>query len=229
MSEVRKLLGRLVGIQEEERRRIARDIHDQMGQPMTALRMHLQSLRASCEAYPEVMPDITRTERLAEELDQTIDFLTWEMRPASLDRLGLSSALADLVRAWSTRFRVPAEFHARNVDHIQMPSELAINVYRIVQEALHNVHKHAHATRVTVLLDVRDGEGVIIVEDNGRGLPAEEHTTRRTGGLGFLSMRERAMLLGGTLAVESVPDQGTSIFVRVPLSAQADETADVNR
>ena len=95
-SQVRELLGRLVQVQEEERRRISRDIHDQMGQQMTALRMQIESLRSKCERSPDMAAHVGRIDHLAEELDQSVDFLTWELRPAALDRLGLSDALADV-------------------------------------------------------------------------------------------------------------------------------------
>jgi len=99
-SEVRTLLGRLVVVQEEERRRVALDVHDQLGQPMTALRMQMEAFGTKCESDPALMAEVRRTMQLAEELDRSIDFLTWELRPAALDRLGLSAAVDDLVHAW---------------------------------------------------------------------------------------------------------------------------------
>jgi two-component system CheB/CheR fusion protein len=220
-SEVRALLGRLVTVQEEERRRIARNIHDHLGQSMTALRMHIESLRARSDAYPELMADMGRTERLAHELDQSIDFLTWELRPATLDRLGLSAALMDLVHGWSERFHISADYHAQGAHEAPLPTEASINLYRIVQEALHNIHKHARASRVTVLFYVRDAQAVLVVEDDGRGFTQGPSTSAgQNGGMGLLSMRERARVMGGEINVETSPGNGTTIFVRVPLGAQ---------
>jgi signal transduction histidine kinase len=221
-SEVRDLLGRLVTVQEEERRRIARDMHDQLGQSMTALRMQIEALRRWATVAPELATDVDRIDRLAQDLDSTIDFLTWELRPAALDRLGLSAALQNLLQSWSERSDIPAEFHAQGTPDRPLSNEVSVNLYRILQEAVHNVQKHAEATRVSVLFAVRDREAMMVVEDNGRGfepdtLPSD--ATRRC--LGLVSMRERTLLLGGTLDVETSPGRGTAIFVRVPIDVPA--------
>jgi len=215
-SDVRKLLGRLVMVQEEERRRMAMDVHDQMGQPMTALRMQIEALQTRCEAYPELAPEIGRTVDLAEELDQSIDFLTWQLRPAALEHLGVSAALSDLVRGWSERFHISADYHGDGVRDTDLPGDVSVNLYRIVQEGLHNVQKHARATHVSVLLAIRDADVVLVIEDDGQGFAEDEHDPTQRRGLGLVSMRERARLIGGEFTIETAPRQGTSIFVRVP-------------
>ncbi|MCA1614499.1 MAG: PAS domain-containing protein, partial [Acidobacteria bacterium] len=136
-ERVKSLLRQLVTVQEEERRRIARDIHDQMGQQMTALRMSLESLRANYNGQTELAEQCARASSLAEELDQSVGFLTWELRPAALDHLGLSAALANLVSGWSERYRLPAEYHASGVDDLGLSPDAEINLYRLAQEALH--------------------------------------------------------------------------------------------
>jgi signal transduction histidine kinase len=225
-SEVRHLLGRLVLVQEEERRRVARDVHDQLGQPMTALRMQMEVLGAKCASYPALMAEIGCTMQRAEELDGSIDFLTWELRPAALDRLGLSAALQDLVRAWSERFHTAGDYHACGTDGRSLPPDVAVNVYRIVQEALHNVQKHARATHVSVRFTVRGSTAAISVEDNGQGFtPGVEPTPQ--DGLGLISMRERTRLIGGTIAIEAARGRGTSVVVTVPVSDRADLTGSV--
>ncbi len=226
-SQVRELLGRLVQVQEEERRRISRDIHDQMGQQMTALRMQIESLRSKCERSPDLAAHVGRIDHLAEELDQSVDFLTWELRPAALDRLGLSDALADVVRGWSAQFHVAAEYHASAVADVPLAADAAVNLYRIVQEALHNVHKHAQASRATVLLDVHGEHLTLVIEDNGRGFAQGEPAERGAESLGLISMRERARLIGGDIDIETAPGQGTSIFVRVPLARPSLNASDV--
>jgi signal transduction histidine kinase len=215
-SEVRRLLGRLVLVQEEERRRVARDVHDQLGQPMTALRMQMEALGAKCGSYPALMAEVSRTMQLAAELDDSIDFLTWELRPAALDRLGLSAALADLVRGWSERFHQACQYHAQGADDARLPQDVAVNLYRIVQEGLHNVQKHAGATHVSVLFAMRDTEAVIVIEDDGQGFTPGAVEPSVHGGLGLVGMRERAWLIGGEIAIEAAPGRGTSIFVKVP-------------
>jgi signal transduction histidine kinase len=220
-SQIRGLFGRLVYVQEEERRRISRDIHDQMGQQMTALRMQIESLRLQYASMPGLLAPVTRLERLAEEIDQSLDFITRELRPAALDRLGLSAALGEMVRGWSDRFRIPAEYHATHGD-VAVAGDIAVNLYRILQEALNNIWKHAEATHVTVLLAVRNGQLTLVIEDDGRGFTCgEDLGSRDAGRLGLISMRERARLMRGELAIETAPDQGTSLFVHVPFNGDS--------
>jgi PAS domain S-box-containing protein len=215
-AQVRELLRRLVNVQEEERRRIARDIHDQMGQQMTALRMSLESLRAGFGGGGELAGRYAGALSLAEELDRSVDFLTWELRPASLDHLGLPASLANLVKGWSERFHVSAEFHPSGVGDLRLPPDAEINLYRLAQEALHNVYKHARATGVGVFFERRGGQAVLIVEDDGCGFDLGEAPAGGDG-MGLTGMRERATLVGGELEVESAPGGGTTIYVRVPL------------
>src|SRR5262249_39804625 len=107
-AQIKALFSRLVAAQEDERRRIARDIHDQMGQQMTALRMNLETWRLKSHGDPALLEQADRTQQLAEDLDQRIDFLTWQLRPATLDQSGLPAALRHLVTGWSERFGVTA-------------------------------------------------------------------------------------------------------------------------
>jgi PAS domain S-box-containing protein len=222
-SEVVSLFQRLVSAQEEERRRIARDIHDQLGQQMTALRMNLEVLAGQVDHDAAVVAQAARTQRLAEELDHSIDFLTWDLRPAALDHLGLAVALEELVTGWSERFGITAEFDAGRTESLRLSRDKEVNIYRLAQEALHNVVKHAQATHVTASLQRRGGDLLFVLEDNGRGFALEESQPRAgSGGLGLVSMQERAALIGGVITIESEPGRGTTIFVRVPI-ASADQ------
>jgi two-component system CheB/CheR fusion protein len=218
-TAVRQLLGRLVRVQEDERRRIARDIHDQMGQQMTALRMTLEAAQRGA-ALPEVAETIGRARRLADDLDHTIDFLTWELRPAGLELSELPNALSDLVRTWSERFGIVAECECIGL-RSKLPLEITVNLYRITQEALHNVYKHAAATHVRVLIEIRTLAVLLTIEDNGRGFDAAAAGGPQSG-VGLVGMRERALLIGGALQIESAPGGGTTIFVRVPLGSDID-------
>lgn len=215
-AHVRELLRRLVSVQEEERRRIARDIHDQMGQAMTALRINLESLAVRCGPDAGLAAQAARTRRLAIELDRSLDHVAWQLRPASLDHLGLSAALGQLVRGWSERFGIAAEYRGAGIHGTRLQPDVEANLYRVSQEALHNVYKHARATRVTVVLEIRDHRAVLVVEDDGRGFDPASRPVADSGGLGLLSMRERTILVGGEFEIESAPGRGTTIFVRVP-------------
>jgi signal transduction histidine kinase len=218
-AQIKSLFQRLVAVQEEERRRIARDVHDQLGQQMTALRRSLDAVRMTEAVDPSSTTHVARTKQLAEELDRSIDFLTWDLRPAALDHLGLAAALRNLVNGWSVRFTIAAEFQALDTELLRLEPDTETNLYRIAQEALHNVVKHARATQVAAYFHRRAGEAIVAIEDNGVGFDTAEIGTRPTSGLGLVSMRERAMLVGGSLEIDSTPGHGTTIFVRVPVPA----------
>ena len=217
-DQVNRLFRRVVAVQEEERRRIARDLHDQLGQPMTALRMGLQSIEATTLAE-NGKAQLARVQQLAEEVDQSIDFLTWDLRPGALDHIGLPAALANLASGWSERFGIPVEFSSSWPDTVRFSAESEAHLYRLTQEALHNVQKHARATHVSVLLEVHQQKAVLIIEDDGRGFNPDEH--REGNGLGLISMRERAILAGGELTIDTTPGHGTTIFVRVPFGSKS--------
>jgi two-component system CheB/CheR fusion protein len=212
-----KLLRQLVRTQEDERRRIAREIHDHLGQQSTALRLNLEALKEMCVGYEELCEPIGQTQAIAARLDADVDFLAWELRPASLDDIGLAAALANFVKDWSKHFQIPAEYHSTDMDTARPSPETETCLYRIAQEALNNTYKHAQASRVDVLLERRDHSVVLIIEDNGVGFNIEEKASSQEG-LGLLGMSERAALVGGTLEIESAPHEGTTIFARVPVT-----------
>lgn len=213
-----QLLRQLVRVQDDERRRIARDIHDHLGQQSTALRLKLEALKEHCKKYAELCEPISQAQEIAAQLDGDVDFLAWELRPAALDDLGLAAALANFVREWSKHFRIPADFHSTGMETDRPSPEIEVNLYRIAQEALNNTCKHAQASRVDVLLERRDHHIVLIVEDDGIGFDDEHHKTGTDRGMGLLGMRERAALIGGTLEIEASPNQGTTIYARLPVS-----------
>ncbi|HEV7844360.1 MAG TPA: PAS domain S-box protein, partial [Pyrinomonadaceae bacterium] len=211
------LLRQLVRTQEDERRRIAREIHDHLGQQSTALRLKLESLKDQCVDYKELCEPIEKVQEIAARLDSEVDFLAWELRPAALDDLGLTVALSNFVEEWSKHFAIQADFHSTGMDTERPAPEAETNLYRIAQEALNNTCKHAQASRVDVLLERRDGSVVLIVEDDGVGFEMSDEALSEKG-LGLLGMRERAVLIGGTLEIESTPNQGTTVYARVPLT-----------
>jgi signal transduction histidine kinase len=220
-AQIKALLARLITIQEDERRRISRDIHDQLGQQLTALRMNLEVFRLQCDLDPARLQQLARTQYLAEELDRSIDFLTWQLRPAALEHLGLPDAVRQLVVTWSERLELDVRFTTTLEAGHRLRRDVEDNLFRIAQEALHNVLKHAEPVRVSVSL-VHDEEFVsLIVRDEGRGFDYEKAHAESdvTQSLGLTSMRERAALLGGDFALESERGVGTSIVVRVPYVA----------
>jgi two-component system CheB/CheR fusion protein len=219
-----RLLRQIVRAQEDERRRIARDIHDQVGQQMTALRLNLASLEQGYSADKKAREKLEQTKTIAERLDADVDFLAWELRPAALDDIGLAGAMRSFVSQWSKHSGVETQFHTSGLEQERLSPETETNLYRILQEALNNTMKYAQARRVDVLLERRDNQVVLIVEDDGIGFdPYKEASTDGDQGMGLIGMRERAALVGGTLQIESKPKAGTTIFARVPVQFSVEE------
>jgi PAS domain S-box-containing protein len=220
-----ELLQRIVTTQEAERKRIALDIHDHLGQRLTALRLKLASLGEVCGQNDALKDRVVRLQQIAELLDSEVSFLSWQLRPAALDELGLSHALETLVREWSRHYNKLADFHFEEIPDLRISPEVETQLYRITQEALNNVIKHAGASRVSVLLERIGNLLVLIVEDDGTGFDldslARAHEDKH--GMGLPGMRERAELIGGELEVESILDSGTTIYLRVPLDASVSE------
>ena len=212
-----RLMRQLVVAQEAERSRVARELHDGLGQHLTALNFSLESLMADASGSPALRSGLDRMQRLARMLDSEVDRIAADLRPAILDDLGLEDALHRHVRQWSEEAGVAADIHTRGLER-RLGQVVETTVYRVVQEALTNVHKHARATRTSVVVEYRDGELVVAIEDNGIGFAAS--TTPSTGpasGLGLSTMRERAALVGGQLQVESAANVGTTVFLRIAL------------
>jgi PAS domain S-box-containing protein len=208
-----RLLRRLVVAQEDERRRLAQELHDGLGQRLTALRLILEAFDGDRSARP--MPTATALEMLA-RIDQDVDFIAWELRPAALDELGLVQVLETYVSEWSRHAGVPAVFHARPANLERFAPEVEATIYRITQETLNNVAKHARARSVNVLLELRDDNLALVVEDDGVGYqPAVKGETM----MGLTGMRERALAVGGTIELEPTPGGGTTVLACIPTAS----------
>jgi signal transduction histidine kinase len=220
-----QLLRRLVTAQEEERRRVAHDLHDQMGQHLSALMLGLKGLEHHSSGSSPTIELVHQLQGLTDQLIQEVRRLAWELRPAVLDNLGLSTALRRYAEEWSQRCGVGVDFHSSGFDDQRLPPPVETALYRVVQEALTNVLRHAHAQRVSVLLERHHDHVLAIVEDDGQGFDAEAtmnapDAQRR---LGLLGMQERVALVEGTFEIESTPGGGATVFVRVPLTAESSE------
>jgi PAS domain S-box-containing protein len=213
-----ELLRQLVRTQEDERRRIAREMHDQFGQQLTALILKLGMLKAECGAQKELCDQLEALEMVARQLDEDVDFFVWELRPTALDDLGLQLALTNYAQNWSKHFGVPVEVHENGMNKHRLNFEIETAFYRIAQEALNNIAKHAGATSVSILLERRAGSVSLIVEDDGCGFDEENTSVSGDRGLGLAGMRERAALLGGSVEIESATGEGTTIIARIPTS-----------
>ncbi|HEX8028144.1 MAG TPA: ATP-binding protein [Vicinamibacterales bacterium] len=219
--QVKTLLSRLVSVQEEERRRLARNLHDHLGQQLSALRLGLTSLRGDGSSPEQTAKRLAGVERLVGDLDRDVTYLAWDLRPVALDELGLQAALASLAHGWSEHTGITTEFLGAIDPNLRLPGGVESNIYRLVQEALNNVAKHAQATCVSILVRIADDELIIIIEDDGRGFAVDEPKSpgHLSGGMGLVNMRERAALFDGRVVVESTPGKGTTVFVTVPAKA----------
>jgi two-component system, NarL family, sensor histidine kinase UhpB len=202
-------------IRQEERHRIARDIHDHLGQQMTALRLHLETLYIECQAYPALLVQIAKGQALTEALDRGFDDVVLRGRSAPPAQDDLVVALSTIVNEWSLQFGIPAECAVSSEAAARLSTCAAANLCAITEEALHNVVKHARATSVIVSLSRRGDGAVLVIEDNGRGfIPACSSADKN--GFGLLTMRERAQLVGGEIEIESSSGCGTTIYIRIP-------------
>ena len=219
-----QLLTRLVLAQEDERRRIARELHDQLGQQLTALRLTLEMLKAQSVERTEIRVQVETLEALALQLDQDVAFRVWELRPTALEDLGLQAALTNYVRNWSKHFGIRAQLHTGRSTGERLTSEVETVIYRLAQEALNNVAKHARADHVDVALERSSEHLSLIIEDNGVGFDLSNAETAAHG-LGLIGMRERAALVGADLQIESTPGRGTTVIVRALAVAPAIQSA----
>jgi signal transduction histidine kinase len=220
-ADRRELLQRLATAQEDERRRIARDLHDQMGQLLAALGLGLKMLE---DATPDSSPTRSHLARLR-ELTNLIGHeghqLALELRPTSLDDLGLRTALVNYIESWSERCGVEVDFQSIGLDGERLSPLLESTLYRVVQEALTNILRHARATRVSLILQRSGDQVLLVVEDDGCGFDTEGgwKAAGGNGRLGLLGMQERLALVAGALTIESTPGTGTTLFARIPLPA----------
>src|SRR5262249_25993590 len=178
-ERIKNLLRQLVSAQEQERRRIARELHDTFGQQLAALHMNIELLRSRADGDRTMRENIERMREAFDRLNSSVDFLAWELRPPSLDMLGLDAAMASYVKEWSQQFGVEAVYEGVAVSGLRLAAQTETNLYRIFQEALQNVHKHAGADRVNVVFERRDGQAVLIIEDNGKGYDSEAQSDGR--------------------------------------------------
>lgn len=212
------LLRRLVTTQEEERRRLSRELHDKMGQHLSALTLGIHSFKSFCPDEPLAIERLQRLLKITDEVAQEAHQLAWKMRPAALDDVAMHTAISTYAETWAERAEIEADFHSIGLNEHRFPVHVETTVYRVTQEALTNILKHAQAQRVSIILEFRGDHLLLIVEDNGKGFDAKV-ALRATGagrGLGLIGMQERVALVDGTLDIESSPGAGTTVFVRIP-------------
>jgi PAS domain S-box-containing protein len=213
-DELRALAGRLQSVREEERARLAREIHDELGQVLTGIKLESASLiRELPGAATQQSNRAMSIVKLADETIRAVRRISTELRPGILDDLGVVAAVDWAAEEFEDRTGTKCQLDLPQ-DDIVIDRERATALFRILQETLTNIARHASATQVNVRLAEEDGGLILEVHDNGKGIREEELSAGRS--LGILGMRERAVLLGGELAISGAPGNGTTIRVRIP-------------
>jgi PAS domain S-box-containing protein len=214
-KQLRELTRHMRKIREEERKSIARNIHDNLGQMLTALKIDMSWLSKNLNGEQTSLQD--RASEMSQLIDQTIQTvkkLSSELRPEMLDILGLAAAIEWHVNDFQKRTGIKCSF-ACNENDITIEEEHSIDCYRIMQEALTNVYIHSGATKVIIDLKQTDKKMIMRIKDNGKGIPAEKLNSFKSFGL--IGMKERAQSIGGTLEIKGNPGQGTTIKLTVPI------------
>jgi signal transduction histidine kinase len=214
-----ELLGRLVTAQEDERRRISRELHDSIGQLLAGLTLAVKAAR-SADLPARVHGVLDDVQRISDELSRTAHDFAVRLRPTALDDLGLVPALEQFLSRLAARAEFEVDFHAQGFDGRRLPAEVETVLYRVAQEAVTNATRHAQPKRVSVLLTRTGSDVTLTIEDDGvgfdPGLIASPEPDRPR--LGLAGMRERVGLVGGTLQIESSAGRGTTVLARVPLT-----------
>ena len=217
-EQLRALTAHLERVREEERTRIAREIHDELGQALTGLKMDLSWFAARLPNQHALQEKSASMLKLIDSTVNAVRRLSTELRPAILDSLGLIAAIEWLAQEFEKRTGVTCAFVTAD-DELTLDDDRTTALFRICQEALTNVARYAEATSVHILLEIDDKEILLRIKDNGRGITEKE--TKATKSFGLLGMRERARLLGGTFEISGAPDQGTTLTVRIPALRRA--------
>ena len=221
-SQLRALTGKLNDAQEGERQRLARELHDEMGQALTALRMNLAAIEKAlpAEIAPSISENLTEASLLADQTLEQIRELSLDLRPPMLDDLGLVPTLRWYVKRFAARMSIAAELTVRG-DEVRLSSPLETAIYRVLQEALTNVARHAQATMIHLHLYYQDAMIRAEIVDNGIGFDVENSapSNNRAAGMGLLSMRERVTILDGTFEIASQQGAGTRLTIELPMGA----------
>jgi two-component system, NarL family, sensor histidine kinase UhpB len=210
-AERRRASSAALDAQEEERARIARDLHDEVNQSLTGLLLRLEAMRE--KAPPELAGALAEVRTLANQALQELLALARQLRPTALDDLGLKAALAGHVAAVGRQSGIETSFESAG-DIASVPQDVQVVAYRVAQEALSNAVRHSGAAHLNVRLEREDGSVELSVADDGRGFTFEQASR----GLGLAGMRERALLVNGELQVESRPQVGTKVRLLVPIA-----------
>jgi signal transduction histidine kinase len=205
---------RLMKAQEKERLNLSRELHDESGQLLTALTVQLGLLDRSVDQPDALRRRIDEIKNTTNTIQENLHKLAVNLRPASLDHLGLVTTLRQYIAEFNRQYDIPVDFETVGMEGRRLDIDMETALFRIIQESLTNVILHSHATRVDVLLNLHNQHVVTIIEDDGIGFL--DSSPGLEGHLGLFGMRERIEMLGGTFTIESSPGKGTTVRAEVP-------------
>ncbi len=212
--ELRDLAANLLEAQEEERRRVSRELHDELGQQLALLEIQIEDMKRRLGADERLASELVALRTRVGEIADDVHRICYRLHPAILENLGLIAAVRSYCEEFSAWSGIKTRFSQCGVP-ANLSSAVSLCIYRVVQEALRNVAKHARAPRAVVILRGIKNGLQIVVKDTGRGFDLDQ--VRAKGGLGLISVTERVRLAGGNCVIYSAPDQGTRIQAWIPL------------
>jgi signal transduction histidine kinase len=218
-TQIRTLTHKLMTTQEDERRMISRELHDRVGQDLSGIKLALETLFDQQPATaPGVIERAMQLSRLLDRTIYTVRDLAYDLRPPGLDEMGIVQALSMFCEDFSEKTGIRTDFHSAGVEKMKLGFNTQINLYRMIQEGLNNIHKHAEATRAVVKLTAAYPHIILRIEDDGRGFDVEKRAREIDSEkrMGLRSLRERTDLLDGVMIVSSKPAQGTKILIKLP-------------
>jgi len=218
-TQIRTLTRKLMKTQEDERRMISRELHDRVGQDLSGIKLALQTLFDQHPAAgPEIREKVVQLSRLLDRTIFTVRDLAYDLRPPGLDEMGIVQALSMFCDDFSEKTRIRTDYHSVGIEKMKLDFNTRINLYRMIQEGLNNIHKHAEATRAVVKLTAAYPHIILRIEDNGRGFDVQKRAREIDSEkrMGLRSLQERTDLLGGVMIVTSKPGQGTKILIKLP-------------
>ncbi len=218
LTERDRLRRHLMRSSEDERLRLSHELHDQTGQALTAATLAAKGIEKFLD--PDGRQQLAKLNALLDQMGSTLHQVAWELRPASIDELGLAAMLENYVADWSDQTGIAAGFYGKKRDVDDLPDDVRTTIYRVIQEALTNIAKHARkANQVSVVVNRAGAVIQLTIDDDGPGFEPEEKpgAPNKYGALGIASMRERLSMIGGTLEIESSEGAGTTLFARIPV------------
>jgi len=223
-ESIKSLSGELIRIQESERHRISRDLHDKVAQDLATLKIAVETLLRDIPAIVQSHAlKVSKILHILEESIRSVRNISYELHPAGLDEMGIAVALEMLCNEYSEQHAIDIGFHSAGVEKLKIDSNTQINLYRIVQEGLNNICRHAEAKNVHIKLVAAYPNIILRMDDDGKGFEIEKRMreTLLEKRMGLMSMRERTHLLGGKVRVTSKEGKGTKVVVKFPYQKQA--------